>query len=529
MGAGVSTEGAPLTRVKCKNNLGVLFDPKAEEAFHAAATGPDDELTVPWPEAAAYVKTRDERWRDPKHVLFQNLKQFRVARVEIEKIADEMIKGTINEIPWRSGDECQQRGLDGKPTASLDPLYEIAALAREVYANVMNDVCEGGPPLNLAPLKGRARAEVKAQNEYADKTAPCYSWLFDIVRGSVYCDHEDELVALWKKIEADPRIEIVRTKNRFNPPLFNGYRDIMMNVAVDVDTPAGKISHLCELQVHLTAIKKSEPMHKSHAVYEFFRSFFLGNAAAVEQRLDMFCALPVDDAKDADELVEIVLGSDADANVLDGLCELLKSIQESAGVVKVEKAILAEREREFGAESKEAGVALFNLGCAYMGLGDYAKQRDVLERALPIYECEHGSNSAKVAGLLVNLGSAYCRLGDYAKQREFLERALPIFEREQGKESTNVAVVLTNLGNAYGRLGDHAKKRDMLERALAIKERTYGRDHPEVAKPLLMIGVAYFRLQDKASARGPLERALVIFERTGHASAGPCRNLLNLC
>ena len=80
MGAGVSTEGAPLTRVKCKNKLGVLFDPEAEEKFYATATGPKGEETVPWPEAAAYVKTRDERWRDPKHVLFQNLKQFRVAR-----------------------------------------------------------------------------------------------------------------------------------------------------------------------------------------------------------------------------------------------------------------------------------------------------------------------------------------------------------------------------------------------------------------------------------------------------------------
>ena len=47
MGAGVSTEGAPLTRVKCKNNLGVLFDPAAEEAFKAAATGSEDELSVP--------------------------------------------------------------------------------------------------------------------------------------------------------------------------------------------------------------------------------------------------------------------------------------------------------------------------------------------------------------------------------------------------------------------------------------------------------------------------------------------------
>ena len=61
MGAGVSTEGAPLTRVKCKNNIGVLFDPEAEAAFRATATGPEGEETVPWPEAAAYVKTRDER------------------------------------------------------------------------------------------------------------------------------------------------------------------------------------------------------------------------------------------------------------------------------------------------------------------------------------------------------------------------------------------------------------------------------------------------------------------------------------
>ena len=77
MGAGVSTEGAPLTRVKCKNNLGVLFDREAEEAFYAAATGPEDELAVPWSVADAYVKAATKALRS-KHVLFQNLKQFRV-------------------------------------------------------------------------------------------------------------------------------------------------------------------------------------------------------------------------------------------------------------------------------------------------------------------------------------------------------------------------------------------------------------------------------------------------------------------
>ena len=47
-------------------------------------------------------------------------------------------------------------------------------------------------------------------------------------RCCVYCDHEDALVSSVKALEADDRVEIVRTKNRFNPPLFNGYQDIMM-------------------------------------------------------------------------------------------------------------------------------------------------------------------------------------------------------------------------------------------------------------------------------------------------------------
>ena len=42
----------------------------------------------------------------------------------------------------------------------------------------------------------------------------------------------------------------------------------------------------------------------------------------------MLCKLPVDEANDVEELVDHVLGSDADANLLDGLCELLTSIQE---------------------------------------------------------------------------------------------------------------------------------------------------------------------------------------------------------
>ena len=86
-------------------------------------------------------------------------------------------------------------------------------------------------------------------------------------------------------------------------------------------------------------------MHKSHLTYEFFRSYFLGNTDAVEDRLKLLMALPVDDAKDVDELVELMLGSDQYAGQLDGLCELLESIHEFAGVVKVQEHILAKGAR----------------------------------------------------------------------------------------------------------------------------------------------------------------------------------------
>jgi len=526
----VSTEGAPLSEVAIKNEIGVLYDAEKKKAFDAAATeGPDGTRTVPWPKIEAYAKEHDERALDPRKCMYINLKAFKSAREQIDEIARVHIKGDVKKIPWVGkslGDDCRQCGLDGEPTASLDALYEVAALARVQFEEIMTAACpESGVKLMFAPLKGRDRAGAKARDEYADKTAPCYSWLFDITRGAALCQTEDALVSLYKALEADDRVDIARTKNRFAPPLFNGYQDILMNVAVKVEN----VSHLCELQIHLMPIKESEALHQSHTVYEYFRSFFLGNSDAVAQRLDMLCKLPVDEANDVEELVDHVLGSDADANLLDGLCELLTSIQEFAGVVKVREAILAEKERAFGAESKEVGEALYDLGNAYQDLGEYAKQRDVLERALPIYEREHGSDGAEVAGVLHRLGAAYCYLGGNAKSKDFNERSLAIKERVYGRDHAQVALTLTSLGNAYGTLGDNAKKRDLLERALAIKEREYGRDHTEVAITLTNLGNAYISLGDYAKARDIQERALAIKERAyGRDHPNVANTLFNL-
>jgi tetratricopeptide (TPR) repeat protein len=82
-----------------------------------------------------------------------------------------------------------------------------------------------------------------------------------------------------------------------------------------------------------------------------------------------------------------------------------------------------------------------------------------------------------VAITLANLDSAHGDLGDPAKQKELLERALAIQEREYGLEHPNVAATLTKLATAHGALGDPDKQKELLERALAIDERKFESDH----------------------------------------------------
>ncbi|KAH8070286.1 hypothetical protein JL720_11847 [Aureococcus anophagefferens] len=394
--------------------------------------------------------------------------KFKIARDQIEAIYDAHFAGAVCEIRWRGeelDDDWRQLGLKGTPAETLDELYAVANLAFNTYAEVMTAACPNDAVLKLAPLKGRPRAAAKARNEYAKNTAPATSWLFDVVRGSIMCATEDEI------------------------------------------GEAGEIVHLCELQIHHAAIKESEPMHKSHVTYEFFREFFLGNADAVERRLNMLCALPVADAENVDDLVSRVLGSDraSDTKLLLELAELLESIAERASAVRVQEKVLEIKEREYGRDHVEVAASLVNLGNAYGGLGDYAKQRDLLVRALAIQEREYGGDHVQVAITLTNLGNAHGDLGDNARS------ATSSSARSRSTSASTAATTwptpLHNLGNAYVDLGDDAKSRELLERALAIKEREYGCDHESVAKTLTNLGNAYGDLGDYAKKRNFLARA----------------------
>ena len=177
----------------------------------------------------------------------------------------------------------------------------------------------------------------------------------------------------------------------------------------------------------------------------------------------------------------------------------------------LERALKIE-EGFFGLDHPEVAKTLTNLGIAEGSLGNPTRKKEILEGALKIFEGFYGQDHPEVAITLTNLGNAEGDLGNPTMQKELLERAFKIFEGFYGQDHPEVANILTSLGIAEGSLGNPTMQKEVLERALKIKEGFYGQDHPEVATTLTNLGNAEGSLGNAARRKEHLERALKIEE-----------------
>ncbi|WP_395462628.1 tetratricopeptide repeat protein [Wolbachia endosymbiont of Cantharis cryptica] len=149
----------------------------------------------------------------------------------------------------------------------------------------------------------------------------------------------------------------------------------------------------------------------------------------------------------------------------------------------------------------------------YYDLDNPRRQKELLERALPIQEKHHGSDYFKVAITLINLGTAYGALGYPQKQKELLERALSILKKYYSSDHFIVATALVSFGIAYRALGNPRKAKELLEQALAIQEKHYGPDHLEVSRTLINLGNAYGDLDNHQKKKELLKLTLAIQEK----------------
>ena len=108
-------------------------------------------------------------------------------------------------------------------------------------------------------LKSRERTEEKVKDDYGGR----FGKIFDLVRASVKCRSATEVLKVWQALQKISGVEVVRCKNRFRDSLFTGYRDMLLNIRLEL--PGCGVFHIVELQIHqkshLVGLKINQKSH----------------------------------------------------------------------------------------------------------------------------------------------------------------------------------------------------------------------------------------------------------------------------
>lgn len=124
-------------------------------------------------------------------------------------------------------------------------------------------------------------------------------------------------------------------------------------------------------------------------------------------------------------------------------------------------------------------MTLKQLGNACAAMGEYKLAVTCLQEAVMILE--RHEDFIEAAKAIKYLANAHGWLGNYARKRDLLLRALKIQVDHFGSSHIDVAFTMCALGNVYGDQGDHEHKRHFLKTALEIQEKFYGSNHVEAS------------------------------------------------
>lgn len=166
---------------------------------------------------------------------------------------------------------------------TMDELYGPANAVRPEFVIMVNEIgaaVGGSVTVEVVPLKDRARAQKKADDDYTDRVcvngqgdrvsaAPgtALGWLFDVVRMRFMCNTAEEIRQVLAKVLADPRVKaVLNGKNRFAVKTANGFCDLLLHVLISVEANGERvlIEHVCEIQIHLRPVTHYAVVASNH-------------------------------------------------------------------------------------------------------------------------------------------------------------------------------------------------------------------------------------------------------------------------
>ena len=167
---------------------------------------------------------------------------------------------------------------------------------------------------------------------------------------------------------------------------------------------------------------------------------------------------------------------------------------------------VAEKERQYGNQSREASNAYHRYGRALDGQGHYDQALNFYEKALQIRRRVLGENHLDVGSSYNNAGILYEKKKQNEKALEYYGKSLEINLKILGENHSLVAISYTCLGLFYKRLGQYEKAREYYNKALEIKLKIFEENHASVA-------TAYNNIGSLCEAQGKYQEASKYLEK----------------
>ena len=120
----------------------------------------------------------------------------------------------------------------------------------------------------------------------------------------------------------------------------------------------------------------------------------------------------------------------------------------------------------------ETATTMTNLALLYFKVDQSNKAKELLEKALSLFEQSGENTDAHYSGALAGVAEAWYRMGDYAKALEYYEKALAEVKAHFG-ENMSYSILCENCAAVCEKLGDTEKQESYLTKAKEVREQIH--------------------------------------------------------
>lgn len=118
----------------------------------------------------------------------------------------------------------------------------------------------------------------------------------------------------------------------------------------------------------------------------------------------------------------------------------------------------------------QTATSMTNLALIYLKVNRFEEAKDLLEKALALFENNSGQTDEHYSGALAGVAEAWYRMGDYAKALMYYERALDDIKAHYG-ENMSYAILCENSAAVCEKMGEAEKQAFYLEQAKEVRSR----------------------------------------------------------